>query len=258
MELKHGNCLELMKEIPDCSVDAILADLPYGITSAKWDCEINLDELWHEYKRIRKPSTPIVLFAAQPFTSKLISSNFKEFKYCWYWEKEKGTGFLNSKIQPLRCIEEICVFYSKSGQYNPQMIPLEKPYKHKLPTKKSEVINSVASFDEEIQYKEYTHSHPKNLIRFPRDNSNKGDHPTQKPLALMEYLVETYTKENDLVLDNVMGSGTTGAACQNLNRRFIGMEIDEKWVEYTRERIKQARQDKHRLLVCYVSEIRRQ
>lgn len=237
MNLFCGNCLDLLPDIPDNSVDAIITDLPYGITQAKWDCEINLDQLWAEYKRIRKKDTPIVLFASQPFTSKLIASNFNEFKYCWYWEKEKGTGFLNAKIQPLRCIEEICVFYNKSGKYNPQMIPLEKPYKHKLPTKKSEVINKVASFEEEIQYKTYTHSHPKNLISFARDNRNQGVHSTQKPLALMEYLVRTYSNEGDLVLDNTMGSGTTGVACKMLGRQFTGMEIDDQMFEIATNRI---------------------
>lgn len=177
-----------------------------------------------------------MLFGSQPFTSKLISSNLDWFKYCWYWEKEKGTGFLNAKKQPLRCIEEICVFY-KENKYNPQMVPLEKPYRHKLPTKATETLNDVASFGTEIQYREYTHSYPKNILQYPRDNSNKGLHSTQKPIALLEYLVATYTNPGDLVLDNTMGSGTTCLAAKNLNRDYIGIEIDSEMYEIAKVRI---------------------
>ena len=237
MKLHCGDCLEIMKDIPDRSVAVVIADLPYGITAAKWDCEIPLDELWSEYKRIAKDTTPFVLFASQPFTSKLITSNIKWFKYCWYWEKEKGTGFLNAKHQPLRCIEEICVFYKKRGKYNPQMVLLDKPYKHKLPTFASETVNDVASFDSEKKYKIYTHAHPKNLLKYQRDGSNRGIHSTQKPLALMEYLVETYSDQGDVVLDNTMGFGTTGLACKNLNRDFIGIEIDVEMFKLAEERI---------------------
>ncbi len=229
--LHLGDCLDVMPQIADKSVDAVIADLPYGITKAKWDCEIPLDCLWREYKRIAKPDAPFVLFGSQPFTSKLICSNLPWFRYCWYWEKEKGTGFLNAKKQPLRCIEDICVFYKNSGKYTPQMVPLETPYRHKLPTIATELTNSVASFEEEIQYKEYTHAYPKNLLKYPRDNSNKGRHSTQKPLKLMEYLIKTYTEEGDTILDNVMGSGTTGIAAKKLNRQFIGIEIEEKCYE---------------------------
>lgn len=226
-----------MKGIPDRSVDLVLADLPYGITAAKWDCEIPLEDLWSAYERIGKENACYIFFGSQPFTSKLISSKIDWFKYCWYWEKEKGTGFLNTKHQPLRCIEEICVFYNKKCTYNPQMVLLDKPYRHKLPTKSSEVINDVASFKQEVQYKTYTHAHPKNILKFPRDNSNKGVHSTQKPLALMEYLVRTYSDEDQIVLDNVMGSGTTGVACKKLKRQFIGMEIDASVFKIAEDRI---------------------
>lgn len=226
-----------MKKLDVGSVDLVLADLPYGITSADWDCEIPLDKLWQEYKRVGKSNTAYVLFSSQPFTSKLIVSNPKWFRYCWYWEKEKGTGFLNVKRQPLRCIEEICVFYKKQPTYNPQMIPLEKPYVHKLPTSASETVNDVASFGSNLEYRTYTHAHPKNLLRFARDKSNRGVHSTQKPLALIEYLLETHSKPGDVVLDNVMGSGTTGLACKKLGRQFIGMEIDEKMYKIAEERI---------------------
>ena len=157
-----GDCLELMNQIPNKTIDVVIADLPYGITQSAWDCVIPLDQLWSHYKRIAKDNTPFILFASQPFTYKLIGSNFKWFKYCWYWEKEKGTGFLNAKKQPLRCIEEICVFYNKAGKYNPQMKKLDKPIKRNLPTKSTETVNPVGSFGKKIEYKEYTHSYPKN------------------------------------------------------------------------------------------------
>lgn len=230
------DCFTAMATLPDGSIDCILADLPYGITQAKWDCELPLDKLWAEYKRLAKPSCQIVLFAAQPFTSKLICSNLEMFKYCWYWEKERGTGFLNAKKQPLRCVEEICVFYNKSN-YNPQMTKLEKPYKHMLPVSKSETVNKVMSFNSEPEYREHTHSYPKNILKFSRDNYNKRIHSTQKPLALLEYLVKTHSKENDLILDNCMGSGTAGVACKNLNRNFIGMELDPVMFEMASKRI---------------------
>lgn len=233
-QLLLGDCLQLMQTLPDKSVDCVIADLPYGITQAKWDSEIDLEALWAQYKRLSKG--PVILFGSQPFTSKLISSNMDWFKYCWYWEKEKGTGFLNAKKQPLRCIEEICVFYL-ANKYNPQMILLDKPYKHKLPTSASETVNGVASFGSKKEYKEYTHSYPKNILRYPRDNSNKGVHSTQKPLALMEYLVRTYTNEGNVILDNVMGSGTTCLAAKNLNRDYIGIELDPEMFAIAESRI---------------------
>lgn len=235
-KLLCGNCLSIMPNLPDKSVDCVIADLPYGITMAKWDCELPLDVLWSEYARICRG--PILLFSSQPFTAKLIASNLALFKFCWYWEKEKGTGFLNAKKQPLRCIEEICVFYEQGKNvYNPQMVPLDKPYRHKLPTKASETINSVKSFEENIQYKEYTHSYPKNLLKFPRDNSNQGVHSTQKPLALMEYLIMTHTNPGEVILDNTMGSGTTCLAAKNLNRDFIGIEIDSNMFATANQRL---------------------
>lgn len=234
-----GDCLKILPTIASESVDAVIADLPYGITQAKWDCEINLESLWREYKRVAKPTAVFVLFASQPFTSKLISSNMKWFKYCWYWEKEKGTGFLNAKKQPLRCIEEICVFYKKPGKYNPQMIELDKPRKRNLPSSPTEGVNNVASFGKELQYKEYTHSYPKNLLKYGRDKGNKGQHSTQKPIELMKYLVKTYSDEGDLILDNAMGSGTTCVAAKALNRDYIGIEMDEGIFEIARQRVEE-------------------
>jgi site-specific DNA-methyltransferase (adenine-specific) len=230
-----------MPQISEKSVDLVIADLPYGITPARWDKSFDLGKLWVEYKRILKANGTVLLFASQPFTSYLIMSNLDEFKYCWYWEKEKGTGFLNSKHQPLRVIEEICVFYSKRPTYNPQMVELDKPYKHKLPHLKSELVNEVKSFDKpEYTYVSYTHAYPKNTLRYARDPQKKRIHSTQKPVPLLEYLIKTYSNENDLVLDNVMGSGSTGVACKNLKRRFIGMEIDKSMFEKAKERINNA------------------
>jgi len=227
-DLILGNCLESMPYIEPGSVDAVITDLPYGTTRCKWDSVIPLEKLWCEYERLLKPKGVIVLFAGQPFTSALISSNASKFKYCWYWEKEKGTGFLNAKIQPMRTIEEVCIFGEGTPIYNPQMTMAAKPRKRALPVKQSETFHyGVKSIDhpqESPQYKFYDQDYPKNLLKFPRDKGNKGIHPTQKPLALMEYLVKTHTNEGDLVLDNCAGSFTTIVACLNLNRKFIGIE----------------------------------
>lgn len=228
MKIYQGDCLEVMSNLDDQSCDAIIADLPYGMTKAKWDCEIDLTLLWQQYKRIAKPDAPILLFGSQPFTSKLITTNPSMFKFCWYWVKEKGTGFLNAKRQPLRCIEEICVFYRQQPTYNPERVKLETPYRHKLPTKQSELMSAVGSCGNGVEYREYTHSYPKNLLCFPRDNSNKGKHSTQKPLALLEYLVKTHTNEGDVILDNTMGFGSTGVAALSLKRDFVGIERDER------------------------------
>jgi site-specific DNA-methyltransferase (adenine-specific) len=232
-----GDCLDLMPQLESQSVDCIIADLPYGITRAKWDSFIPLDKLWPEYRRIIKPNSPIVLFGSQPFTSVLITSNLKEFKYCWYWQKERGTGFLNAKKQPLRCIEEICVFHEK-GHYYPQMEMLEKPYEHKLPSFGTAVVGKVASFDSPNPgYGEHTHSYPKVLLKFAREIRSQT-HSTQKPLALMEYLVKTYTLPGQIVLDNTMGTGTTCLAAKNLGRDYIGMEIDPQYFDMACERVK--------------------
>jgi site-specific DNA-methyltransferase (adenine-specific) len=236
IELQLGDCLDLLPNLQDNSVDLVLVDLPYGTTPADWDKCIDMNELWLQYNRIGKSNCAYLFFAAQPFTSLVIGSNIENFKYCWYWEKEKGTGFLNAKHQPLRAIEEICVFYEKRPTYNPQMVLLDKPYKHKLPHLKSELTNEVESFkSEKYIYTSYTHAHPKNLLKFARDKHRI--HSTQKPVALLEYLIKTYTNQGDLVLDNAMGSGSTGVACKNLKRCFIGIEIEEEMFKKAKERI---------------------
>lgn len=229
IELLQGDCLELMKDIPDKSVDMILADLPYGTTRNKWDSVIPFGPLWKHYERIIKDNGAIVLTASQPFTTSLIASNKKLYKYVWYWKKTKPSNHLNAKRQPLRTIEDIVVFYKKQATYNPKMTKRDKPITGTDTGSQTTYGKTKGGYS-----KEYTHKYPVNLLSFPRD---KQLHPTQKPVALFEYLIETYTNEGETVLDNVMGSGTTGVACKNLNRNFIGMELDEDYFKVAKERI---------------------
>lgn len=240
-KLVQGDCLKIMPHIPDKSIDMILCDLPYGTTACKWDVVIPFGSLWEQYKRIIKDCGAIVLMASQPFTSALIMSNVKWFKYCWYWKKEKGTGFATSGKRPLMIVEDVCVFYKKQPLYNPERELLEKPYRHTLPISKSKSggkdnLKNLSNDGERI-YKQYTHKTPHQLLNFSRDNSNKGMHPTQKPVALFEYLIKTYTNEDDIVLDNCIGSGTTAAAAENLDRRWIGIELDPEYARLASERM---------------------
>jgi site-specific DNA-methyltransferase (adenine-specific) len=236
LQLLQGDCIEVMGTFSGGSVDVIIADLPYGLTQAKWDSEIDLDDLWRCYKHVAKPTTPFILFASQPFTSKLIASNLRWFKYCWYWKKEKGNGFLNAKRQPLRSVEEICVFYQKQCPYYPQMIPLDQPKVEYLSTVTSEQFGTVKTHSTKPVKKVHHAHYPTTLLEFNRDKKNRI-HSTQKPLALIEYLVKTYSKEGDVILDNVMGSGTTGVACKNLGRSFVGIELDAEMFELAKDRI---------------------
>ena len=242
IDLHNGDCLDIMKTLENESVDAIICDLPYGTTNCAWDIAIDLNELWEQYKRIAKTTAPIILFSAQPFTSKLIASNLDMYRYLWYWEKEKGTNFFRTGNQPLRVIEEISVFCKTSNYtYNPQLIPLDKPYTHTMPLKHSAITGkgeiSSKQTTENREYKTYTHSQPKNILKFSRDNGNKSLVPTQKPVALLEYLIKTYTNEGDTVLDNTMGSGTCGVAAKKLDRNFIGIELSEKHYNIAKDRI---------------------
>lgn len=237
MELIQGDCLDLLGDVPTGSVDAVIADLPYGITRCPWDCPIPLDRLWEQYRRVGKPNCPYILFGSGGFTATLVCSNREQWKYHWYWEKEKGTGYLNARRMPLRSIEEIAVFYAGQPTYHPQMTRLDKPRRRNLAATPSAVWGRVGSCGGELEPKTYTESYPKTLLRFPRDRGNRGVHGTQKPVALMSYLVRTYTDPGDLVLDNVMGSGTTGVACRAEGRRFLGMELDPDIFEVARQRI---------------------
>ena len=247
-ELKLGDCLELMKGIPDKSIDMILCDLPYGTTKNKWDSIINLGELWRGYKRIIKDNGTIILFSQQPFTSLLITSNIKLWKYNWIWEKDNGTNFMNSHYCPLKITEDICVFgngatsFVKNGEnliYNPQFTE-GKPYTIISGNQKSNSAvvrggkggrEDVGGYKTESDGKRY----PKNLIKFNRDKDKL--HPTQKPVALCEYLINTYSNDGEIILDNCMGSGTTGVAALNIGRKFIGIELDKKYFKIAEKRI---------------------
>ena len=235
-ELLFGDCLEKMKGIPDGSVDMILCDLPYGTTDCKWDSIIPFEELWSQYNRVAKHNAAIVLFSAQPFTTKLINSNFKNYKYCWYWKKNNTTGALFAKVQPMRCIEDICVFYRKLPTYNPQGIKKLKNPRVSMPHE-----SQVYARKKNPSVQQYT-GYPKHFLDFKNEANDvkKRVHPTQKPVALMEYLIRTYTNEGDVVLDNCMGSGTTGVACGNTGRRFIGIELDEKYFQTAKDRVESA------------------
>jgi site-specific DNA-methyltransferase (adenine-specific) len=238
--IKQGNCLELMKEIADNSIDMILCDLPYGTTACDWDVVIPLELLWERYNRIIKDSGAIVLFSAQPFTTALINSNLKHYRYNWYWKKNNKTGFSYAKYQPMRCIEDICVFYKKAPTYKPQgLVELKNPKtKYKKPTTKDTTFSLNKTSKPFVS--RYT-NYPTHLLEFANEVvGNKGRlHPTQKPVALLEYLIKTYTNEGDVVLDNCMGSGSTCVAAVNTKRHYIGFELDEKYYNIAKQRIEE-------------------
>ncbi len=229
----NEDCLEGMKRIPDKSVDMILCDLPYGTTACKWDAVIPFKPLWEQYERVIKDNGAIVLTASQPFTTALIKSNIKHFRYSWIWEKEQGVNFLMAKKQPLKVHEDICVFSKKQTIYNPQMTE-GKPY---ISGKgdSGEVTGRV----KKVQTKNKGTRYPRSIIQFKRET---GLHPTQKPVALFEYLIKTYTNKGETVLDNCMGSGTTAIACLNTDRQYIGFELDEDYYNIANERIKNHKQ----------------
>lgn len=236
INIYKGDCLEVMKIIKDKSVDMILCDLPYGTTQNKWDSVIPLDELWKEYKRIIKDNGVIVLTSQGIFTAKLILSNEKWFKYKLVWEKSKATNFLNAKKQPLRKHEDICVFYNKQPQYNPQMTE-GKPYDKGV--RKNQLTGSYGDFNP-VHVKSEGMRYPTDVVYFKTaESEGKVYHPTQKPVALLEYLIKTYTNEGETVLDNCMGSGSTGVACLKTNRNFIGIEKDDKYFNIAVERLEE-------------------
>ena len=220
-----------MKNIPDKSIDMILCDLPYGTTHNKWDNIIPMESLWEQYNRIIKDHGAIVLFSQMPFGASLIMSNPKMFRYEWIWEKNQAAGFLNAKKMPLRKHENILVFYKHLPTYNPQgLIKLDEPIQEKGSANRNGKNYGVADKSFIRTHKNY----PTDIITFNKDT---GYHPTQKPVDLLEYLIKTYTNEGDLVLDNCMGSGSTGVACVNTNRDFIGMELNEEYFKIACERI---------------------
>jgi len=241
-----GDCLEVMPNIPDKSIDMILCDLPYGTTACKWDVIIPFESLWKEYKRIIKDNGAIVLFGSQPFTSMLVMSNLKMFKYEWIWEKGKATNFLLAKKQPLKIHESILIFNTNIYFYQQQPltnsgINRNNRNKNAIFKNKNSVYGNVTNL-RVIKYKGKIEGYPKSIIKFNSEANNQYIkqvfHPTQKPVALFEYLIETYTNKGDLVLDNCAGSGTTGVACKNLGRNYILIEKEEKYVEIARNRIK--------------------
>jgi len=234
----QGDCLEVMRDIPDGSVDMVLTDPPYGTTACKWDSIIPLEPMWEQLKRVIKPNGAIVMTASQPFTTTLIASNMKMFKYCWVWEKEQGTGFARAKKQPLRKHEDVLVFYSKPPFYDSKGEKLASPRKIKRKAGSNNSSNSDSLANAEERVSVYTHTSKHTILRFNRD---RGLHPTQKPVALMEYLIKTYTNEGEVVLDFTMGSGTTGVACKNLNRNFIGIELDPDYFKIAEARINERR-----------------
>lgn len=230
-----------MKDIPDGSVDLVLCDPPYGTTDCKWDSVLPFDRLWAEYNRLLKPDGAAVLFSAQPFTTRLISSNLKAFRYCWYWLKSQPTGFTYARFQPMRKVEDICVFYRKMPTYNPQgLLPIEKPRTRKHKPGKGGELWTVRSSKGEYtpRFKNY----PKNVLQF---DCERGFHPTQKPVPLLEYLVKTYTNPGDTVLDNCMGSGSTGVAVRRAGgRHFIGIEQNKVYFDVAQKRI-EGEKDEH-------------
>lgn len=231
IKLIQGDCLEVMKSIPDKSIDAIICDLPYGTTACKWDSVIPFEPLWAQYKRIIKDNGAIVLFASQPFTSALVMSNAKWFKYQWVWEKSRFANQMLAKIQPLKIHEDIVVFANEKAIYNPQgLVEINK-----ITTQGAKITDNNGGGIRKTSYLQTHTNYPRSILKF--GSEGKTVHPTQKPVDLLEYLVKTYTNQGDTVLDNCMGSGTTGVACKNLSRKFIGIEQDANYFEIAKTRI---------------------
>lgn len=239
MELILGDCLEKMKDIPDNSIDMVLTDPPYGTTQCKWDSIIPLGLMWEQLKRIIKPNGAIVMTASQPFTSILTCSNLNMFKYSLVWEKTTATGHLNANRMFMRAHEDILVFYNKLPTYNPQKT---SGHERKVSTAASKVncLKSEVYGKHGLTSYDSTSRYPRSVIKTSTDKQRSKLHSTQKPVALMEYLIKTYTNEAETVLDFAMGSGTTGVACKNLNREFIGIELDENCFNIAKERIESA------------------
>ena len=235
-KIYNEDCLLGMKQIEDQSIDCIICDLPYGTTQCKWDTVIPFEPLWEQYNRIIKENGAIVLFGSEPFSSTLRLSNLKYYKYDWIWDKVKGTGFLNAKRQPMRNHELISVFYKKQCTYNPLKTTghkLKKSYRSK--DLQTDVYGEMKN---DYTY-ESTDRYPRSIQVFSTDTQNSSLHPTQKPVALIEYLINTYTKEGELILDNCIGSGTTAVAAINLKRNYVGFELDKDYFDIANKRIKQ-------------------
>lgn len=236
----HGDCLELMNKIPDHSIDLIVCDLPYNCTKNQWDITISFDLLWKQYLRIIKDHVAIILFGSGMFTAQLMLSQPKIWRYNLIWQKTQPTGFLNAKKMPLRLHEDICVFYKQLPTYNPQ-----KTYGHERKVSKAiHKRNSKQTTDygdHGLTSYDSTERYPLSIITFAKDSQKSALHPTQKPVALLEYLIKTYSNEGDLILDNCMGSGSTGVACINTNRNFIGIEKDEEYFKIAKDRLNEVK-----------------
>ena len=252
IQLFQGDCLEIMKKIPDKSVDMILCDLPYGTTACKWDKPISFEELWKQYNRIIKDDGVVLLFGSEPFSTKVRNSNLNNYRYDWYWIKTKPSLYQHAKNRPMKTVETISVFSKykwghksqmkdKRMRYNPQGI---KSIGKKRVTKNYNAGNTVSERPNQIgkEYEAFT-GFPNDVLNFANIIGKNCIHPTQKPTDLLEFLIKTYTNENDVVLDNCMGSGSTGIACLNTNRKFIGIELDEKYFEMAKNRIENHKED---------------
>lgn len=248
MKLYYADCFDVFPTIDDKSIDLVLCDMPYGTTACKWDTVIDLERMWKELKRIVKDNSAIVLTGSQPFTTILISSNMKQFKYCWVWSKKVGGNWVQAKRMPIKTCEDVIIFgvTSTHPNYYPQMVAVETPRKQgysmkttnggAIPVKRSENYRGARIYSEK---------YPDTLLTFcPREKGQRGFHPTQKPVALMEYLIKTYSNEGDVVLDFCAGSFTTGVACVNLDREFIGIEKEQHYFEIGKQRIKEAQDAK--------------
>jgi len=236
-KLYKGDCLEVMDKLIEkgVKVDAIITDPPYGTVKCKWDSVINFEEMWKRLKSLRKDNTPIVLFGGEPFASQLRVSNIKEYKYDWVWEKSKATNFLNAKKQPLRAYENVCVFYKKPCVYKPQMT---KGKSYNKGIRKEQTKDDVYGDFKPVEIKSEGARYPRNVLYYKTaESEGKTFHKTQKPLALMEYLVKTYTNEGDIILDFTSGSGSTAVACENTNRKWICIEKEEKYCEIHKNRM---------------------
>lgn len=243
IDLRLGDCLDVMKTIEDNSIDMILCDLPYGTTNCKWDEIIPFDLLWNEYYRITKDNAAIVLFSTQPFTTKMISSNMNDFRYCLVWDKIRAAGFLNANRMPLKQHEDICVFYKKLPTYNPQKY-LDKPYDKTKYNGKELDKNVLGSYTSKSS-KNNGERFPKSILKFSQNWKRQDQqHPTQKPELLLEWLIKTYTNECEKVLDNTMGSGSTMVACVSTNRNGIGIEKDENYFNIAKKRVEEKKEEK--------------
>ena len=244
IRLYHGDCLDLLPTMEARSVDAVIADLPYGTTACKWDTAIPFEPLWKNYRRCTKSNGAIVLTASQPFTSALVMSNLEEFRYCWVWDKGVSGSFARASVMPLKTHEDVCVFSCgpKHPLYFPQKTKRDTPQRIGGVRAGSTVGGRTMTYNSSLldAHKSYDDAFPKSVVYVsPRSDRDRGMHQTQKPVALMEYMVRTYTDERESVLDNTMGSGTTGVACQRLNRNFIGIEISPEYCEIARKRVQE-------------------